>query len=153
MLVNSHAPISSTRPIVPRFVEVGGLHIATVQPLPADIKQFLDGAKDGAIFFSLGSNLRSSDMPAKQQEAFIRTFAKMTKLRILWKWEDEDTSKLSSNVMVKKWMPQNDILGHPNVKVFITHGGLLGTQEGVHHGVPMLGVPIYCDQVRAFYSF
>ncbi|KXJ80316.1 hypothetical protein RP20_CCG025547 [Aedes albopictus] len=53
---------------------------------------------------------------------------------------------LPSNVMIKPWLPQSDILAHPNVKVFITHGGLLGTQEGVYRAVPMLGIPIYCDQ-------
>lgn len=36
--------------------------------------------------------------------------------------------------------------GHPNVKVFISHGGLLGTQEAVACGVPMLTVPLYADQ-------
>lgn len=35
---------------------------------------------------------------------------------------------------------------HPNVKVFISHGGLIGTQEAVFHGVPIIGVPIYGDQ-------
>lgn len=36
--------------------------------------------------------------------------------------------------------------GHPNVKLFISHGGLLGTQEAVACGVPMLIVPLYADQ-------
>lgn len=36
--------------------------------------------------------------------------------------------------------------GHPNVKLFISHGGLLGTQEAVACGVPMLMVPLYADQ-------
>lgn len=36
--------------------------------------------------------------------------------------------------------------GHPNVKAFITHGGLLGTTEGVHCGVPAIVMPQFGDQ-------
>lgn len=45
-------------------------------------------------------------------------------------------------------MPQSDILAHKNVVLFITHGGLFGTTEGVHRGVPMLFLPLYGDQYR-----
>lgn len=38
------------------------------------------------------------------------------------------------------------VAGHPNVKLFISHGGLLGTQEAVACGVPMLVIPLYADQ-------
>lgn len=36
---------------------------------------------------------------------------------------------------------------HPNVKLFISHGGLLGTTEAVHEGVPILAMPIFGDQI------
>jgi glucuronosyltransferase len=39
-----------------------------------------------------------------------------------------------------------NITGHPNVRVFITHGGLLGAQEAIHAGVPMVGIPLFADQ-------
>lgn len=32
-------------------------------------------------------------------------------------------------------------------QVFVTHGGLLGTMEGVYCGVPMIGVPMFGDQL------
>lgn len=84
-------------------------------------------------------------MPPEKLNIFLDVFASM-KQRVLWKFENESISNLPKNVMIKAWLPQADILAHPNVKVFITHGGLFGTQEGVHYAVPMLGIPIYCDQ-------
>lgn len=36
--------------------------------------------------------------------------------------------------------------GHPNVKAFISHGGLLGTTEAVHCGVPAIVMPQFGDQ-------
>ncbi|KAI9551887.1 UDP-glycosyltransferase 209A1 [Daphnia sinensis] len=41
---------------------------------------------------------------------------------------------------------QREFPGHPNAKVFITHGGMLGTQESIYHGVPLLGLPFGNDQ-------
>lgn len=44
------------------------------------------------------------------------------------------------------WLPQNDILGHPKMKLFITHCGSNGQYEAVYHGVPMLGIPMFAEQ-------
>lgn len=39
-----------------------------------------------------------------------------------------------------------NVTGHPNARLFITHGGMLGTQESIYHGVPLLGLPFGNDQ-------
>ena len=65
---------------------------------------------------------------------------------IIWKWDSENLTGMPENVLVKKWLPQNDILAHPNLRVFVTHGGLLSTQEALFHGVPLVGFPLANDQ-------
>lgn len=47
---------------------------------------------------------------------------------------------------VEDWIPQNDVMGHPNTKLFITHGGTNGLYEAIFHAVPMLGLPLLVDQ-------
>lgn len=37
-------------------------------------------------------------------------------------------------------------LAHPNVKLFIAHGGALGLNEAVYEGIPILGIPFWVDQ-------
>ena len=54
--------------------------------------------------------LKGSDLPAKQKKILLDTFSKLNK-RILWKWETEDMEDKPDNVMLKKWLPQQDILG------------------------------------------
>lgn len=106
-----------------------------------------DASGDGVIYFSFGSCIRSIDLPEKKLKAFIETF-RLLPHRVIWKFENDTLDNLPPNVLIKKWLPQNDILAHKNVKLFITHGGIFGTQEGVYHGVPMLFIPIYSDQFR-----
>ncbi|KAJ8954681.1 hypothetical protein NQ318_011373 [Aromia moschata] len=44
------------------------------------------------------------------------------------------------------------ILAHPNIMVFITHGGLGSTMEAIHHGVPIVAIPVMSDQKMNAYS-
>uniref|UniRef100_U5EXU4 Putative udp-glucuronosyltransferase n=1 Tax=Corethrella appendiculata TaxID=1370023 RepID=U5EXU4_9DIPT len=148
MLINSHTSISQIRPTIPGLVDVAGAHIKTpTKALPKDIKEFLDSATDGAIFFSLGSYVKSADMPKDRAKAFLEVFRNL-KQRVLWKYEDDSLHNIPENVLISAWLPQSDILAHKNVILFITHGGIFGSQEGIYHGKPMLYIPFYGDQFK-----
>ncbi|XP_967762.1 UDP-glycosyltransferase UGT5 [Tribolium castaneum] len=145
VLLNSHPSINQPVPHVPNMIEIGGFHIKPPKKLPQDLQEFLDGAKDGIIYFSMGSNLKSADLPNDKRDAILKTFAKL-KQKILWKWEEDDLPGKPPNVKTAKWLPQQELLAHPNVRLFITHGGLLSTTETIYHGVPILAIPIFGDQ-------
>ncbi|KAJ8881185.1 hypothetical protein PR048_017658 [Dryococelus australis] len=134
------------RPNVPAVMYVNGFHINPPKQLPLDIQEFLDSAPKGAIYFSLGSNVRSDQLTAEKRSIFLETFSELRDYHVLWKWESDNLPGQPANVKVSKWMPQQDILRHPKVKVFITQGGLQSTEEAIQTKVPMLGIPFFGDQ-------
>jgi glucuronosyltransferase len=128
------------------MVDVAGLQIKPQpDPLPSDIQAWLDGADHGVILFSLGSNVKSTSMSKKQLAAILNVFSTL-KQRVLLKWETDDLPNRPANVKIFKWMPQDDVLAHKNVKLFITHGGMGSVAEAKFHGVPIIGIPFYGDQ-------
>ncbi|XP_049939921.1 UDP-glucosyltransferase 2-like isoform X1 [Schistocerca serialis cubense] len=145
VLINNHESIGLSRPLTPNTIQVGGMHIKPAKDLPKDLKTILDNSKEGVIFFSLGTNVQASEMPNDKFIAFMKAFSKL-KQEVLWKWDQDTMVGKPNNVHLGKWFPQNDILGHKNVVLFISHGGLLSLQEAVYHGVPVVGIPLFGDQ-------
>lgn len=146
VMVNSYFTQTVPRPYLPNVVEVGGLQIkSTPDPLPADIQAWLDSAEHGAIFLSFGSNLKSSTLRQDKFDAIIGAIGKL-KQRVIWKWDTDEMPGKPANVMIGKWLPQDDILAHANLKLFVTHCGLGGLTESMYHGVPIVGIPMFGDQ-------
>ncbi|KAB0792797.1 hypothetical protein PPYR_14756 [Photinus pyralis] len=142
--VNTDPVLHKVRPLVPGVIQVGGtLHRLSRDPLRQDLRSVLDKATNGFIYFSLGSYAKSSSLPPKVLEVILETFAEI-RYTVLWKFED--VLNKTENVITLKWVPQVDVLGHPNIKLFITHGGLQSINEAIHFGVPMVGMPIFADQ-------
>ena len=74
-------------------------------------------------------------------------FAAIAPTRVIWKLGGGVTpSQPSDNLKLVQWMPQNDLLGHAKVKVFVTHRGRNSIEEASYHGVPMVGIPCMADQ-------
>ncbi|XP_069163517.1 UDP-glycosyltransferase UGT5-like [Procambarus clarkii] len=146
-LLNTHFSLDMPYPLLPSQVEVGALHCRPGNPLPQDLDSWMEGAGEaGVVYFSLGSITKGTKMPAKYRDLFIQAFSRLDQ-RVIWKYEGA-LPGVSDNVLIKPWMPQQDILSDPRVKMFMSHGGLLGTQEAIYHAKPILALPIHGDQPR-----
>ena len=112
------------------------------------METFVSGSGEaGFIIVSFGSILRGDDISDDVRRIFLSTFARLPQ-RVVWKWEDEEklNNDVPPNVRLTPWMPQQDLLGHSKIRLFITHGGLFSNQEAVYHGVPFIVLPIFADQ-------
>lgn len=75
-----------------------------------DLKAIVESSVHGVVYFSLGSVVKSSKMPSEMVSLLLAELSTL-KQTVLWKWENDQLPNLPSNVIVRKWYPQNDILG------------------------------------------
>lgn len=152
ILQNSHPSVRYPSAHLPNVAEVACLHCrraaVNLSQLDAELSEFMEAAPDGVIYLSMGSSVRSARLPAGLCELFVAVFARLPQQHVLWTWAGNATEQLPqlpANVLVRPWLPQQDILGHHRLRLFITHGGLLSQHEAVFHGVPLLVLPVFCD--------
>ncbi|XP_055848145.1 UDP-glycosyltransferase UGT5-like [Episyrphus balteatus] len=148
ILFNHHFSEGPVRPLVPGLVEIGGIQIKDKpNPLPKNIEKFLENSEKGAILFSLGSNVREHHLGPNGTEIIFKVLSNLP-YKILWKFDGENLPGNSTNIYFSKWLPQDDILAHKNIKLFINHGGKGSITEAEYHEVPMVALPVYGDHPK-----
>jgi glucuronosyltransferase len=166
VLLNTHPAIQFPRVHAPNSIECGGMHLRTqddeIHPVShvveliesnflwiynsQEFTKIMDKAVNGIIYLSLGGDIKSSDLPMEKLEAFIKVFGSMIDVLVLWKFETIALKdRHSGNIIIGPWLPQQEILQHKNLKVFITQGGLLSLMEALHYGKPIIGIPFFND--------
>lgn len=145
LFLNAHPIWVDNQPVPPNVVFMGGIHIPPPKPLPQDLQAYLDSSKNGLIYFSLGTNVRPSVLSPEKINIFIKVFSQLP-YDVLWKWDKDELPGKSENIKTFKWLPQSDLLRHPNIKLFITQGGQQSSDEAINSGVPLIGIPMLADQ-------
>ncbi|GMT15962.1 hypothetical protein PFISCL1PPCAC_7259, partial [Pristionchus fissidentatus] len=153
VFTNSEPLIESAAPTMSRVINVAG--IGAKQPKKLD--EYWDdilNRRSKTILLSFGTIAKSVIMPTESKMGILRAISKLPDVTYIWKYEDledefckEHASKVP-NLEMTKWMPQVDILAHPNLAAFITHGGMGSTQETALRGVPGIFIPLFADQPR-----
>ncbi|XP_002734512.1 UDP-glucuronosyltransferase 2B15-like [Saccoglossus kowalevskii] len=133
------------RPLMAHVIPIGSFTAEKVKPLPRELDDWIRGSGDhGIVVFSMGSQIR--DLGRNLTVDIASALSRLPQ-RIVWRHDGETPKTVGSNTkIVKKWIPQNDLLANPNTRLFVTHGGTSGVHEGLYHGVPMLCIPICSDQ-------
>lgn len=144
VLVNSHFSLTQSKPFASNVIEVGGIHIRQQKPLPKDLQSILDTSESGAVLVSFGSLVRATTLPESTLYTLLHVFSQFPH-RFILKYEGELSGK-PDNVVIRKWLPQGDIIGHKNIKAVITHGGMASCFEVITAGVPIIGIPMFADQ-------
>ncbi|XP_064193576.1 2-hydroxyacylsphingosine 1-beta-galactosyltransferase [Anguilla rostrata] len=131
------------RPTLPHVVYVGGILTKPPSPLPEEFQSWANSAEEnGFVLVSFGAGVKylSDDIARKLAGALGRLPQK-----VIWRFSGIVPSNLGNNTKLVEWMPQNDLLGHPNIRAFLSHGGLNSIYEAMYHGVPVVGVPLFGD--------
>lgn len=146
-LVNSHFSVTFPKPFLPNTIEVEGMQTneAELKPLPSDIREFIEKSEHGVIYFSLGGNVKASQIDDEKKNDLIKALSSL-KQNTIWKYDADSLIVDPKKIMVRKWLPQYEILGHNNTKMFITHAGLLSVTEAIYFAKPVIAVPIFGEQ-------
>lgn len=137
-------------PATPNFVQLGMMNCRRPgKPFPTGDKigTFLNNSKNGVILVSFGSVIRPSLLTAENQKILLNIFGRFPQYDFLWKWDLDSMEGKPDNVMLSKWLPQQDILAHPKLKVFVTHAGQSSFQETLCHQKPMVAICVLGDQL------
>jgi MGT family glycosyltransferase len=115
---------------------------ATSEPwgLPEHLRSRDDGS--GLIYLSLGS-LGSADVGLMQR--LVDVMGSTRHRVIVSKGPLGDQLRLHDNMTGADFLPQPAIL--PMVDLVITHGGNNTVTEAFHHGLPLVVLPLFWDQV------
>jgi UDP:flavonoid glycosyltransferase YjiC (YdhE family) len=133
------------RPVAPNYKVIGPPLPKERKQIPVELQEWLD--QGPVIYMSFGTIA----VVLKDQVESLLEGLTSSKFRVLWSCSsDQQTqlpTKLPSNFRIEPFVPQLEVLGHKNVKLFITHGGFGSVHESLAQGKPMIIMPFFTDQV------
>ncbi|KAG8512674.1 UDP-glucuronosyltransferase 3A1 [Galemys pyrenaicus] len=146
--INSDFALEFAQPLLPNTVYIGGLLARPPKPVPQEFENFITKFKDsGFVLVAFGSVVDYS----LSEKLLMEMNSALSGLPqgVIWKCKNchwPKDMKLAANVKIVDWLPQNDLLAHPHIRLFVTHGGVNSVMEAIEHGVPIVGVYACADQ-------
>ncbi|XP_025100126.1 2-hydroxyacylsphingosine 1-beta-galactosyltransferase-like [Pomacea canaliculata] len=140
-LVDTDHILDYPRPSMPNVKLIGGTATGPGKPLPPQFKSFMDDTKEGVVIVSFGTYVLSP--PEAITQKIISVLQNLPFKSI---FRCNISSPNSKKILTSSWIPQNDLLAHPNTRVFFSHCGSNGQYEALFHAVPVVCTPLFLDQ-------
>ncbi|KXN68653.1 glycosyltransferase family 1 protein, partial [Conidiobolus coronatus NRRL 28638] len=168
-IANSYIGFESPRSLPSHFQLIGPVLPDVIPTLESDLQLFIDSHKK-ILYIAFGSLIKfKSEFSVNMLEHFQKllndnwvdgivwggmtntNLEEFPKSYIVDHIEYSTESILNGNhpqFKLLKWAPQEAILNHRHIILFMTHGGLDSVHEAIQSGTPMIVVPHVSDQPR-----
>ena len=134
-------------PKLPHMEFLAALTASPPKPIKdTEIAEWANNSNNGFVLCSFGS-LIAAFKPTHLEKLF--NLFENLKLPVIMRLKANTIPfdiAIPKNVLIREWLPQNDLLGHPNIRLFISHGGTNGISESLYHGVPIIALPFASPQ-------
>lgn len=122
------------------------------QPLDQELVEWIDADSRPVVYVAFGTVA----LPAPEHVQPLQLGLRSGPWKVVWamrpavsRYFEElgtDTWRTAENFIVREWVAQPELLRHPRVELFVTHGGCNSISEAVASGTPMICVPYLGDQ-------
>ena len=134
------------------YIFIGGFRndSENVEVLSEPLTDWINLDSLDVIYVSMGTLI---NLPDHQIKDFSDEVRKQNQYRVVWSLsvsmqETVNNMGLTSDSMLyfSNYLPQYTLLGHPKVKLFVTHGGLLSSVDVIKRKKPSVCIPHLGDQ-------
>lgn len=141
LLINAYQALGNVRPVGPTTLYLGGIHHKSAADLATgglseDLQYFLEHSPEPIVYINLDLDAVADHY---RLEKIVRALESLG-ATIVWNWNQGQFVNTTTRIYQSYDLPQEDILAHPKVKLFITSGGQRNIEDAIHHRVPVLGV-------------
>ncbi|XP_055635124.1 UDP-glucosyltransferase 2-like [Toxorhynchites rutilus septentrionalis] len=138
LLINSYQALGNVRPIGPTTIYLGGIHRkqTTGDEMSEDLALFLSQSEEPIVFVNLDLDPNTDYY---RLEKIVKALEDLG-ATIIWNWNQGQFVNSSAKIYQSYNLPQEDILAHPKVQLFITSGGQRNIEDAIHYKVPVFGI-------------
>ena len=134
-------------------VYLGGLRDEKLHPkLSPELELWIGKNGNDIVYISLGTH---STLENEELKTFVENLKSQSKLRFIWSLGLGLENKAKSlnifdekhdSVFLSNYLPQYTLLGHPSVKIYVSHCGLGSMVDQISRAIPGIFVPQFGDQ-------